>query len=212
VTGGRGTFGGERRSAIAAQVPSHRGRDDRERGVRGPDAVIVAVCAGTLLVLGVRPFGLASSTGTTGIAAGLAIAITILSNLLWAVLCLLKGKLWTGFFALFIPLVGFVGAIRVAQPASPWAHQRYGDKPGKLAKAQRREDHVNATWRAWREAFFDLIAGRPHLPGVATAAASEGAGASAREAPEEEAADALPAPEDGPGAETQEPAPTDPLI
>jgi hypothetical protein len=27
---------------------------------------------------------------------------------------------------------------------------------------------VNATWRAWREAFFDLTAGRPHLPSVAT--------------------------------------------
>jgi hypothetical protein len=137
------------------------------------DAVIVAVCAGTLLVLGARPFGIASSEGATGIAAGVAIGTTILSNLFWAVLCLLKGKLWTGFFALFIPVVGVVGAIRVARPGSPWAHRRYGDKPGRLAKAQRREDHVNATWRAWREAFFDLIAGKPHLPGL-TAGAGAG--------------------------------------
>jgi len=41
-----------------------------------------------------------------------------------------------------------------------------------VAEARRREDHVNATWRAWREAFFDLIAGKPHLPSVAAAAES----------------------------------------
>jgi len=130
------------------------------------DAVIVAVCVGLLLVLGVQPLGNATSIGATGIAADVAIVIVILVDLCLAVLCLLKGKLWTGLFAVFIPMVGWVGAIRVARPRSPWAHRRYEDKPKKLAKAQRREDRINATWRAWREAFFDLIAGRPHLPSV----------------------------------------------
>jgi len=176
------------------------------------DAVIVAVCAGTLLVLGVRPFGIANSTGVTGIAAGAIIAVTILSNLFWAVLCLLKGKLWTGFFALFIPVVGVVGAIRVARPGSPWAHRRYGDKPGKLAKARRREDHVNATWRAWREAFFDLIAGKPHLPGVTTSTEGKPAAPDARETPVAETAHAVPAGEGAAGADAQEAASTDPLI
>jgi lysyl-tRNA synthetase, class II len=134
------------------------------------DAVVVAVCAGTLLVLGVRPLGNAFSSGRSGAAAGAAVAITILIDLFFAVLCLLKGKLWTGFFGLFIPIVGTVGAIRLARPGSPWAHKRYRDKPQKLARAQRREDHVNATWRAWSTAFFDLIAGKPHLPSVSTAA------------------------------------------
>jgi len=138
------------------------------------DAVIVAVCVGLLLVLGVQPLGNATSIGATGIAADVAIVIVILVDLCLAVLCLLKGKLWTGLFAVFIPMVGWVGAIRVARPRSPWAHRRYEDKPKKLAKAQRREDRINATWRAWREAFFDLIAGKPHLPSatpVADAAA-----------------------------------------
>jgi hypothetical protein len=138
------------------------------------DAVIVAVCVGLLLVLGVQPLGNATSIGATGIAADVAIVIVILIDLCLAVLCLLKGKLWTGLFAVFIPMVGWVGAIRVARPRSPWAHRRYEDKPKKLAKAQRREDRINATWRAWREAFFDLIAGKPHLPSatpVADAAA-----------------------------------------
>jgi len=131
------------------------------------DAVIVAVCAGVLLVLGVRPLGNTADLGTTGAAADVVIAIVVLVDVTLAVICLLKGKLWTGFFAVFIPTVGLVGAIRVARPGSPWARRRYRDRPGKLAKAQHREDRVNATWRAWREAFFDLIAGKPHLPSVA---------------------------------------------
>ena len=137
------------------------------------DAVVVAVCAGVLLVLGVSPLSNAADLGTTGVAAGVALAVVVLEDVALAVICLLKGKLWTGFFAVFIPTAGLVGAIRIARPGSPWAHRRYRDKPGKLAEAQRREDHVNATWRAWREASFDLIAGKPHLPSITTTAEAD---------------------------------------
>jgi lysyl-tRNA synthetase class 2 len=161
------------------------------------DAVIVAVCAGTLLVLGARPLGNVSFSGKSGLAAGVAIAVTVLVDLIFAVLCLLKGKLWTGFFGFFIPVVGVVGAIRVARPQSPWAHRRYRDSSAKLAKAQRREDRVNATWRAWRTAFFDLIAGKPHLPSLTAAAETEVAGPRTREAPGAEPADVVPTEAEG---------------
>ena len=134
------------------------------------DAVVVAVCVGLLLVLGQAPLGNAFAVGATSFAADVIIAAVIAIDLALAVVCLLKGKLWTGFFAVFIPTVGMIGAIRIARPGSPWAHRRYGAKPKKLAKAQRREDHMNATWRAWRTAFYDLLAGKPHLPSVAPAA------------------------------------------
>jgi hypothetical protein len=133
------------------------------------DAVIVAVCAGLLIILGFNPAG-ADDTGLTGGAAAAAVGVTVFFNLCFAVVCLLKGKYWTGFFGIFVPILGVVGAIRVARPTSPWARRRYAKKPKKMAKAQRREDHVNATWRAWREAFFDLIAGKPHLPSVTATA------------------------------------------
>jgi lysyl-tRNA synthetase class 2 len=133
------------------------------------DAVVVAVCVGLLLVLGQAPLGNAFTVGATSFAADVSIAAVIAIDLALAVICLLKGKLWTGFFAVFIPTVGMIGAIRIARPGSPWAHRRYGAKPKKLAKAQRREDHMNATWRAWRTAFYDLLAGKPHLPSVTAA-------------------------------------------
>ncbi|MCX6363057.1 MAG: hypothetical protein NTW58_02580 [Actinobacteria bacterium] len=161
------------------------------------DAVIVAVCAGFLIILGFNPAGTGNS-GLTGGAAAAAVGVTIAINLCFAVICLLKGKYWTGFFGIFVPIVGVVGAIRVARPNSPWAHRRYEKKPRRLAKAQHREDHVNATWRAWREAFFDLIAGKPHMPSVsATAPTAEAA---------QPAAAALPTAASAP-AESEQPTP-----
>jgi lysyl-tRNA synthetase class 2 len=137
------------------------------------DAVIVAVCAGLLIILGFNPAG-TGGTGLTGAVAAEVGAATIFIDLCFAVVCLLKGKFWTGFFGIFVPILGEVGAIRLARPDSPWAHKRYANKPKKMARAQRREDHVNATWRAWREAFFDLIAGKPHLPSVTATADAPG--------------------------------------
>ena len=155
------------------------------------DAVIVAVCAGVLIVLGLRPLGNAAAIGKTSVAADLSLAGVVLMDVLLAVVCLLKGKLWTGFFGLFVPIVSIVGAIRVGRPGSPWAHRRYRDKPNKLATAQRREARTNATWRAWRTASFDLIAGKPHLPSVNAAPDNRAA-----EGPAEAAAGAADPPPD----------------
>jgi lysyl-tRNA synthetase, class II len=146
------------------------------------DAVIIAVCAGTLLSLGVRPLSNTHVAGLAGTTATIVFAVVILLDLAIAVLCLFKGKLWTGFFGLFVPFVGIIGAIRVARPFSPWAHKRYQLKPKKLAKAQRREDRTNASWRAWRTAFFDLIAGKPHVPAPEAFGLEAAAGAAAGEA------------------------------
>jgi hypothetical protein len=139
----------------------------RAEGRLSVDAVIVAVCAGFLFILGFRPGGLNAGMSTSGgVAVGVTVAVTVVINMCFAVVCLFKGKLWTGFFGVFIPIIGIIGATRLARPSSPWARKRYADKPKKLAKAQYREDKTNRTWRAWREAFFDLIAGKPHLPSL----------------------------------------------
>jgi len=133
------------------------------------DAVIIAVSVGLLLGLGQAPLGNAFTVQGSGIAVDVVIALVIAIDVVLAVICLLKGKLWTGFFAVFIPTVGTIGAIRAARPGSPWAHRRYQNRPKKMAKAQRREERINRTWRAWRTAFFDLLAGKPHLPSIAAA-------------------------------------------
>ena len=141
----------------------------RAEGRLSVDAVIVAVCAGLFFILGVRPGGIdaGATTAEGGVWVEVGIAVTVVFNMAWAVVCLFKGKYWTGFFGVFVPIVAVIGALRLARPNSPWARKRYADKPKKLARAERREDRTDRTWRAWREAFFDLIAGKPHLPSIA---------------------------------------------
>ena len=139
----------------------------RAEGRLSVDAVIVAVCAGLFFILGVRPGGIdPGAAAQGGVWVEVTLAFTVFFNMCWAVVCLFKGKYWTGFFGVFVPIVAVVGALRLARPNSPWARKRYADKPKKLARAERREDRTDRTWRAWREAFFDLIAGKPHLPSI----------------------------------------------
>jgi len=131
------------------------------------DAVFVAVCGAGLLLLGVRPVIFEQVTaGESALTAVFIVTAGIVINFGLVLICLLKSKLWTAFFALFIPLVGTVGAIRLARPRSPWARRRYRDRPGRLARAERRERRRNATVDAWRTAFFDLVGGKPHLPSI----------------------------------------------
>ncbi len=52
------------------------------------------------------------------------------------VVCWLKGKPGMVLAGLLVPLVGLIGAIRLAKPASYWAWHWYG--PDKMAEAQRR--------------------------------------------------------------------------
>jgi hypothetical protein len=131
------------------------------------DAVIVVLCVAVFFFLGLRPLvGETIDDPETGAAAYAFLAFVILTNFGFAVLCFLKGKLWTGLFGMFIPIVAEVGAIRLARPGSPWARRRYTKRPKRLARAQRREDRLTASVRAWKSAFYDLIAGKPHLPSV----------------------------------------------
>jgi hypothetical protein len=52
------------------------------------------------------------------------------------VICWLKGKPGMVLFGLFVPLVGLIGAIRLATPTSYWAWRAYD--PEKMAEAHRR--------------------------------------------------------------------------
>ena len=111
------------------------------------DAVFVAVGVTALLLLGITPVGVKSVTdyrqllpGSPGAVLTLHVAVAVI--FLLASVTLLKGKIWTGLFGVFVPLLFIPGAIRLARPGSPWARWRYRNRPGKLAKAERRERHL----------------------------------------------------------------------
>ena len=152
------------------------------------DAVIIVVCAVSLFVLGINPFRARLRPGSPA-ARGSRSSCTSSSNVVPVLFCLFKGKIWTGVIGLFVPTLAAIGAIRLARPNSPWARRRYPKRPKKLAKAERREARLNAHTIAWRDAFFDLIAGKPHLPSLPPAGAAPAAGVQEATAADDGAAD-----------------------
>ena len=138
----------------------------RQEGRVSVDAVVIVVCAAALFVLGMNPFAKYSSDAAVDVPTRIVAVIIVCIDFMPALICLLKGKVWTGVFGLFVPFIAFLGAIRLARPHSPWAHRGYRKRADKLARAERRETRVNAHVVAWRDAVFDLIAGKPHLPSL----------------------------------------------
>lgn len=169
----------------------------RKEGRLSVDAVIIVVAAAALFVLGLDPFGDLEAPGLSGDLLRVAIAIYVAVNIVPVLLCLLKGKIWTGVVGLFVPLLAIVGAVRLARLNSPWARRRYRGRPKKLARARAREAKLDARWIAWRDAFFDLIAGKPHLPSLPPSGMEGDPEASEVQAGESKAGEAAP---DDPGA------------
>jgi hypothetical protein len=129
------------------------------------DAVFVAVGVTALLLIGVSPVGVTSVDeyrllpGGPGADATLIVVVAVL--LVLAGITLLKGKIWTGLLGLFIPPLFVIGAIRLGRPGSPWAHWRYRHRPGKMARARRREERLREPVIHAKSWVQDLLAGRP---------------------------------------------------
>ena len=140
-------------------------------------AVFVALAVTAALLFGLRPDLATEQALRNGLAGGwgplttLAASVLLLITLAFVLITLLKGKIWTGLLALFVPVlavVAVVGAMRLARPHSPWARWRYhgGQRARqKMAQAQRRE-------RSYRQhplgrlatRLQNLLAGDPNPP------------------------------------------------
>lgn len=121
------------------------------------DATVMGVMLAALLLVGVSPFGIHDQTvGGRWAAVGL-----IALNIVLAAVTFLKGKLMLGMLSIFVPLIGFVGAIRLAKPHSPWAKWLYERSPKKLERSHARFD-TGQSWSArFNKRFTDLIGGTP---------------------------------------------------
>ena len=129
------------------------------------DAVFVATGVTALLLIGASPGGVTGVDeyhylpGGQDADATLIAAVVLLFVL--AGITLLKGKIWTGLVGLFVPPIFIIGAIRLGRPDSPWARWRYRDRPAKLARARRREQHLRQPVIQAKSWVQDLLAGRP---------------------------------------------------
>ena len=123
-----------------------------EEGRRSVDAVVIAVAVGSLILLGALPF--ATDSGAP------VIVVSVLVTLALSGVAIAKGKVILGVTGMLFPPLAIIGAIRLAEPGSPWAHRRYQAGSRKLEKAEvRHKRHV----RRYRR-FQDRVAGAPSGP------------------------------------------------
>jgi hypothetical protein len=142
------------------------------------DATVIAASLMLLIVLGVSPVALDSSSTEALLAS---ILLTIFVFYCVAV-CFAKGRILHGTIGVFIAPVAFYGAGRIGKPASAYARYRYGERrPVKQAKAEARFRPDRRTDR-FKEAFRDIVGGKPS---EGLAAVGDEAIAATREAGEE---------------------------
>lgn len=120
-------------------------------GRKSIDAVVIAVVAGVVLLVGTSPVGLDEDTVNTN--GWWVVTVSVVLHLVYTIICLLKGKLVVGLVGLPVPLLSLVGAVRLAHPSSFWARRFYGEP--KLVRAQDRRTRLDGR----REQVRDLLSG-----------------------------------------------------
>jgi hypothetical protein len=127
------------------------------------DAVFIAAGVTALLLLGVSPVGVKDVGGYLAVPGGIEALVSLLVSLVllfaFAAITLLKGKIWTGLFGVFLPFLFFIGALRLARPQSPWSRWRYQARPKKLARAHHREERFRQPVMRLKTRIEDLVAG-----------------------------------------------------
>ncbi len=155
-----------------------------EEGRSSVDATVIAAALMLLIVLGVSPVAIDSTTNEAFVTS---IVLTLFAFGCVAT-CFAKGRILHGAIGIFVAPVAFYGAGRIGKPHSAWARYRYGERrPAKQAKAEDRFAPERRTER-FKEAFRDIVGGKPSeglaAVGDQAAAATREAGAEVREAAE----------------------------
>jgi hypothetical protein len=132
------------------------------------DATVMGVMLAGLLMVGISPFGVEDAHYSRAVAFGV-----IAVNILLATITFLKGKLMLGLAAIFIPVFGLVGALRLAKPRSAWARWFYKKHPHQLERARQRYE-VHPGWAERFNIWFtNLIGGAPSRPSPSEARQSK---------------------------------------
>ncbi len=145
------------------------------------DATVIVASMMLLIVLGVSPVALDSSSTETLVSS----IVLTLAIFACVGICVAKGRILHAVTGIFIGPLAIYGASRIGKPDSPWGRYRYGERrPKKQAKAEARFPPDRRTER-FKEAFRDLIGGKPSeglaAIGDEAAAATREAGAEVRE-------------------------------
>ena len=128
-----------------------------EEGRLSVDIVFVIAAVMILLLLVGSPFGVQESSVHSG--PRIVALLFIVVDLTMAAIAASKGKLVMAALGIVVPLVAYVGAIRLARPTSPWARRRYPEDSQKMREARVREDYFDTRWRSKVTRFQEKVAG-----------------------------------------------------
>ena len=140
---------------------------------------LVAACLG-LAVCGFSPFGV-KDIDTIQLSLRLTASAVLIGDGMLVLICILKGKYRTALFGLFLPPVGWIGAVRLARPTSVWARHRYSQK--RLERAKRRTADFDRRWNPVQTFWDNLAGGKPSQPNPASPGSSPAGSSPARPTP-----------------------------
>jgi hypothetical protein len=119
------------------------------------DAAVIAAGAMLVVLLGGRPFEIATGSAVEVIAGAIVAAILFALS----AICFVKQRVLHGAVGLFFFPIAAYGAARIGKPGSPWAKRVYGERdPGKQAKAEKRFRPDRRTEHL-KERFRDAVGG-----------------------------------------------------
>ena len=122
------------------------------------DAIVIVSAFILMLLIGLAPFGI--SDADTAFSLWL-LVMAVVAQAVFVLITLVKGKVLTGALGIFLPIVAWIGAFRLAKPGSPWAHRRYPEGSPKLIKAQARRTRYERSLGRLRVHVFDFVGGKP---------------------------------------------------
>jgi hypothetical protein len=122
--------------------------------------VVLTASLGGMLLLGFLPFGV-NSLDSAELQDRVSAILTVVINLLFSLIALMKGKARLAVLGVLVPFVALFGAVRLARPGSIWAERLYRRRPRTRRRAARRAARHDARWAEPRRRLQDLLGGAP---------------------------------------------------
>lgn len=140
-----------------------------EAGRKSVEAVVLTAALVGFVLAGFSPFGV-NDLSDTELHDRASVIVSVAVNFLFSLIALSKGKARTAVFGVLVPLVAFVGAVRLARPGSLWAKRFYRRRHRARARSSLRAYHHDRRWSGPRRVLQDWIGGKPdpepvRLPG-----------------------------------------------
>jgi hypothetical protein len=127
-----------------------------EEGRSSIDATVIAAGAMGLFVVGLNPFELGDeSEGIPATVVSVLLLFTVVA------ISFFKGRRLHGIVGFFLFPVALYGACRIGKPDSGWARRRYRDRNPKKQRKSEERFHPGRRTDRFKEAFRDLVGGKP---------------------------------------------------